>query len=395
MNIRENDQKYMIGTYKRQNVVLVKGEGATGWDEDGKEYIDFGAGIGVNSLGWCDPAWAQAVAAQARTLQHASNLYYTEPAVKLAKLLCESTEYQKVLFCNSGAEANECAIKLARKYSFDKYGAEANRNKILCLYNSFHGRTITTLAATGQDVFHQYYFPFTEGFDFAPANDIAAVREKLAKGGYCGVLFEFIQGEGGVIPLTPEFVAELFQLCEEQDLLTLADEVQTGMGRTGRLLASHHYTALEGGTVQPDITTLAKGLGGGLPIGAVLTNEKTCDVFGFSDHGTTFGGNPVVCAGAYAALSKLSDEGFLFTVRQKGERLKNALLKMDGVAGVDGVGLMLGVRLKTKTSAEVVSECIAKGLIPLTAKEKVRLLPPLTISDGELEKGIGILQTVL
>lgn len=395
LSIRDDDKQYIIGTYNRQDLLIVKGKGATCWDETGREYIDFGAGIGVNSLGYCDPDWAAAVSAQAATLQHASNLYYTRPDVELAKLLCTVTGYRKALFCNSGAEANECAIKLARKYSFDKYGAEAGRNKILCLQNSFHGRTITTLSATGQEVFHRFFFPFTEGFDFAPANDMEAVREKLAEGGFCAVLFEFIQGEGGVVPLEAGFVSELFRFCAEHDLLTIADEVQTGVGRTGRLLASGNFAAAGGGTVLPDITSLAKGLGGGLPIGAVLTNEKTCGVFGFSDHGTTFGGNPVVCAGALAALSKLSAEGTLFEIRRKGQLLKEALLDMDGVEKVDGMGLMLGVTLKNMTAAEAVRACIAKGLIPLTAKEKLRLLPPLTISQAELDRGIEILRGVL
>lgn len=395
MSIQTDDKQYIIGTYNRQELLILRGKGATCWDETGREYIDFGAGIGVNALGYCDPEWVEAVGRQAATLQHASNLYYTSPCVELAKLLCGAAGYQKALFCNSGAEANECAIKLARKYSFDKYGPEAGRNKILCLYNSFHGRTVTTLSATGQDVFHRFFFPFTQGFDFAPANDMGAVRAKLSEGGYCAVLFEFIQGEGGVIPLEADFVAQLFDLCAEQDLLTIADEVQTGMGRTGRLLASGNFAASGGGTVRPDITSLAKGLGGGLPIGAVLTNEKTCDVFGFSDHGTTFGGNPVVCAGALVAAKRLTAEGTLFEIRKKGERLREALLQMDGVEKVDGMGLMLGVTLRGRTAADTVKACIAKGLIPLTAKEKLRLLPPLTISGAELEKGIGILREVL
>ena len=294
MNTKELDSEYIIGTYKRQDVVLVEGHGAVAHDETGKEYIDFGSGIGVNSLGYCDGEWADAVAAQAHRLQHASNLYYTQPAVRLAKLLCEQTGYRKALFCNSGAEANECAIKIARKYSFDKYGA--GRDKILTLKNSFHGRTVTTLSATGQDVFHNYFFPFTDGFSYAPANDIDAVREVLEQGGYCAVMFEFIQGEGGVVPLEQDFVKALFGYCRTHDILTVADEVQTGIGRTGTLLASEQFG------VQPDVTTLAKGLGGGLPIGAVLVNEKTMNVLSFGDHGTTFGANPVVCAGAYSAL---------------------------------------------------------------------------------------------
>ena len=395
MDVKEQDRQYIMGTYKRQDLLIVRGKGAVCWDENGREYIDFGSGIGVNSLGYCNEAWTEAVSRQAAMLQHASNLYYTEPDVKLAKLLCESTGYRKALFCNSGAEANECAIKLARKYSFDKYGKDANRNKILCLKNSFHGRTVTTLSATGQDVFHNYYFPFTEGFEFAAANDLEGVKEKLDDGGFCAVMFEFIQGEGGVVPLTREFVSGLFELCAARDILTIADEVQTGIGRTGRLLASQCFPAASGGCVKPDLTTLAKGLGGGLPIGAVIAGEKACNVFGYSDHGTTFGGNPVVCAGAYAALTQISDENFLAEVRRKGDLLKGCLLRMDEVEAVDGLGMMLGVRLKTKKAADVAAACIQKGVIPLTAKEKIRLLPPLSITESELKRGIALLGEVL
>lgn len=386
--VKQLDQSYIMSTYKRQDVVLVRGKSATAWDEAGREYIDFGAGIGVNSLGYCDEAWAAAVAEQLTKLQHASNLYYTEPDTKLAELLCTKTGYRKVLFCNSGAEANECVIKIARKYSFDKYGAEAGRNRILCLNNSFHGRTVTTLSATGQDVFHNYFFPFTEGFDFAKANDIEDVKAKLTEK-TCAVMLEFIQGEGGVIPLDKTFVAELFALCEERDILVIADEVQTGIGRTGRLLASENYG------VKPNLTSLAKGLGGGLPIGAAIADGKTCDVLHYGDHGTTFGGNPVVCAGAYAALSKIANEPFLEEVRKKGEYLREKIAAFPGVDGVDGMGMMLGIRLKGKTAADVLPKCIENGLIPLSAKEKIRLLPPLSITWEELEKGTAILQKTL
>jgi len=376
-----------MGTYNRQDLLIIRGKGASCWDENGREYIDFGAGIGVNSLGYCDDEWAQAVSRQASTLQHASNLYYTMPDVELARLLCRKTGYSKVFFGNSGAEANECAIKLARKYSFDKYGP--GRSRILCLDNSFHGRTVTTLSATGQEVFHRFFFPFTEGFDFIPANDTGALRRKLDEGDFCAVMFEFIQGEGGVVPLDKDFVSALFSLCEERDILTIADEVQTGVGRTGCLLTSEHFG------LRPDITTLAKGLGGGLPIGAALAGEKACGVFGFSDHGSTFGGNPVVCAGALVALGRISCEETLSEVRRKGERLKSALLSMSEVSAVDGLGLMLGASLRRKKAGEVVKACIQKGLIPLTAKEKLRFLPPLTITDEELEKGIAILNEIL
>lgn len=387
MDEKQLDQTYIMSTYARQNVLLVKGKGATAWDERGKEYIDFGAGIGVNSLGYCDDSWCQAVCEQAKTLQHASNLYYTQPDIRLAALLCQKTGYRKALFCNSGAEANECAIKLARKYSFDRYGP--GRNRILCLTNSFHGRTITTLSATGQDVFHRFFFPFTEGFSFIPANDWDAFLQAMQEEGYCAVMLEFIQGEGGVNPLDAGFVQKVFRYCAGHDILTIADEVQTGIGRTGYLLASEAFG------VRPNITSLAKGLGGGLPIGAVVADELTCDVFHPGDHGTTFGGNPVACAGGYAALSRIAEDSFLEQVRQKGERLRSALLEMEEVEGVDGMGLMLGVRLKNQTSAGVLSKCIQKGLLPLTAKEKLRLLPPLTITEEELSRGITILKQVL
>lgn len=389
MDIKACDKEYIMGTYARNDILLIKGKSATAIDNNGKEYIDFTSGIGVNSLGYCDDDWAKAVAEQANLLQHTSNLYYTEPSAKLAKALCESTGYKKALFCNSGAEANECAIKIARKYSFDKYGKDANRFKILTLKNSFHGRTVTTLSATGQDVFHNYFFPFTEGFEYGTANDADAVINELEKGGYCALMFEFIQGEGGVIPLDKDFVKKVFDYCKENDILTIADEVQTGIGRTGKILASMNYDVL------PNLTTLAKGLGGGLPIGACIADENTCDVFSYSDHGTTFGANPVVCAGALTAFNKISDESFLAEVLNKGELLKSELLKLDGVEKVDGMGMMLGITLTKKTAKEALNECAQNGLLVLTAKEKVRLLPPLSIKEDELLKGIEILKKVL
>lgn len=389
MSIQSLDHEYMIGTYNRQNLSIVSGNSATCLDENGKEYVDFSSGIGVNSLGYCDDEWSFAVAKQAALLQHTSNLYYTEPAVKLAKLLCEQSGYKKVLFCNSGAEANEAAIKLARKYSFDQYGTDANRNKILALKNSFHGRTITTLAATGQDVFHNYFFPFTEGFTFADPSDIDATLATLMEGGYCGVMLELIQGEGGVVPLSQEFVTKLFDYCEQNDILTIADEVQTGIGRTGKLLASKHFG------VKPNITSLAKGLGGGLPIGAIITDEKTCNVFGFSDHGTTFGGNPVACAGGYVALKRIANEDFLAEVAAKGEQIRAELSALPEVLAIDGMGMMLGIRLREKNAGEVVKKGIEQGLILLTAKEKIRLLPPLNITMQELDKGLAILKEIL
>lgn len=389
MDIKQIDKEYIINTYNRQDVLIVSGKGATCYDEIGNKYIDFGSGIGVNSLGYCNDDWTNAVCEQAKSLQHVSNLYYTKPMAMLAKNLCEKTGYKKAFFCNSGAEANECAIKLARKYSFDKYGENLNRNKILTLKNSFHGRTITTLSATGQDVFHQYFHPFTEGFYYANANDINDVIEKLSTNDFCAVMFEFIQGEGGVIPLDKEFVKQMVDICNEKDILVIADEVQTGIGRTGKLLTSETYG------VKPNITSLAKGLGGGLPIGSVIVDEKLSNVFKYGDHGTTYGGNPVVCAGANVVLNKVSDENFLSEVSKKGEYFRERLLEIDEIEGIDGIGLMMGIRLKTKKASNVLKDCIKNGLIVLTAKDKIRLLPSLTITYKEIDKGLDILEKVL
>lgn len=381
--------EFIMHTYSRQPIELIEGSGAVCRDTQGREYVDFGSGIGVNSLGYCDPDWVAAVCRQAGALQHVSNYYYTRPYQELAELLCGQTGYRKALFCNSGAEANEGALKIARKYSFDKYGADAGRNRILSLRNSFHGRTVTTLSATGQDVFHNYFFPFTEGFDYVPANDFPAAREKLREGGFCAVLVEFVQGEGGVVPLDRDYVQALAAFCAEQDILLIADEVQTGMGRTGTLLTSEQYG------VRPDLTTLAKGLGGGLPIGAVLAGDRACDVLHPGDHGTTFGGNPVVCAGGVAVMKKLTAPGFLDEVRRKGAFLRDRLAVLPEVESVDGLGMMLGIRLRTKTAAQVLNRCREEGLLVLTAKAKIRLLPPLTIRQEELERGLEILVRVL
>lgn len=388
MQTKQTDKDHIINTYARQDLLIVSGKNATCYDENCKEYIDFGSGIGVNSLGYCDKEWSEAVSLQAQTVQHTSNLYYTTPMATLAKTLCEKTGYAKMFFANSGAEANEGAIKIARKYSFDKYGAEKNRNKIITLVNSFHGRTVTTLSATGQDSFHKYFFPFTDGFVYAQANNIGDFESKIDDS-VCAVMLEFIQGEGGVIPLEKDYVLALEKLCKQKDILVIADEVQTGMGRTGKLLASENFG------ITPDITTLAKGLGGGLPIGGVLTTKALENVLSYGDHGTTFGGNPIVCAGANVVLSKIANDEFLQEVTQKGDYIKSRLLKLSEVEAIEGMGLMLGIRLKTKKSADVLKSCIENGLIPLTAKEKLRLLPPLTITYQELDKGLDILEKVL
>ena len=382
-----NSKKYVANTYGRFDVVLESGKNAELTDIEGKKYIDLGSGIGVNSVGYGNEKWINAVINQAKTLQHTSNLYYNKPYINLAEKLCSITKYDKVFFCNSGAEANEAAIKCARKYSFNKYAdnnKEYKRNKIVTLKNSFHGRTMATISATGQDVFHNFFFPFLEGFSFAEANNYDETIEKL-KDNACAVIMELIQGEGGVIPLDKEYVQKIIEYCEKNDILFIVDEVQTGVGRTGKFLCSEHFN------IEPDITTLAKGLGGGLPIGAMLMNKKCSDVFVPGDHASTFGANPVVASGALEVL-KIIDENLLKEVEKKSQYIKEKLIKLNNVESVDGIGLMLGVGLKNGLNArEVVEKCISKGVIPLTAKNKIRLLPPLTISDKELEKAVSIL----
>jgi len=379
------DQTYVAHTYNRFDLCLAHGSGATAWSPEGKKYIDFSSGIGVNSLGYCDPDWVKAIAAQAATLQHTSNLFYSEPCAKLAKVLCERTGMKKAFFGNSGAEANEGAIKAARKYSFDKYGK--GRDEIIALKNSFHGRTMATLSATGQDVFHNYFFPFPEGFTFVESGNLAALRAAVS-GKTCAVMMELIQGEGGVIAQDESYVRGVEALCRENDILLVIDEVQTGIGRTGRLLASQNYG------IRPDIVTLAKALGGGLPIGAVLFGERTENTLGYGDHGSTFGGNPVVCAGALAVLEKL-DDAMLAEIAAKGAYFREKIAAMPGVTGVSGLGMMIGISVAGKTSKEVVQAGIENGLVALTAKEKVRLLPPLTISRAEIDEGLAILRKAI
>lgn len=378
------DKQYIMNTYGRNEVVLVGGRGATAFDLEGKTYIDFTSGIGVNSLGYCDKDWAVAVTKQLGSIQHASNLYYTLPDIELAALLCKRTGYRRVFFGNSGAEANEGAIKVARLYGQKTHGEGCS--KILTLVNSFHGRTVTTLAATGQDVFHQKFLPLTTGFDYVKANDIADLQAKVDDS-VCAIMMEFVQGEGGVVPLAQEFVDAVKDICEKKYILMIADEVQTGVGRTGTFLASEQFN------VKPDITTLAKGLGGGLPIGAVLVNEK-CDVLSLGDHGSTFGGNPVSCAGAKAVMERLDNE-FLEGVEDKGKLIRNLLRPVEEIEAITGLGMMIGIKLKTKKAADVKNECLHRGLMVLTAKDKIRLLPPLNITQEELRKGIAILKEVI
>ena len=391
MNTIDRFNKNVMGTYGRYDLVLDSGENRTAVSENGDEYIDFGSGIGTNSLGFCDSDWVEAICSQAKKIQHTSNYYYTKVQADFANKLCEATGYSKMFFGNSGAEANECAIKLARKYSFDKYGKEAERNIILTLVNSFHGRTMTTLSATGQDVFHNYFFPFTPGFVNVEANNIQDLKDKLNEydGKICAVMFEFVQGEGGVIPLEQSFVDSIFEECEKRDILTIGDEVQTGIGRTGKLLASEHYGK------QPNVTTLAKGLAGGVPIGVCLADEKCCDVLTKGTHGSTFGGNPISCAGGNAVLNKVTNPEFLSEVMNKSEYFKKKLAEINEVEGIDGLGLMIGVRLKTKNAADVCKLCLDNGLLILTAKTKLRFLPPLTITYEEIDQGLEILKKVL
>ena len=376
----------LMPTYGRFPVALESGHGAVAVDVDGREYIDFGSGIGVNALGYCEPGWAKAVADQAAQLQHISNLYYSPVQVAFAHELCQATGMSRVFLCNSGAEANECAIKLARKYSFDKYGE--GRARIVGLVNSFHGRTVTTLAATGQDSFHQYFFPFTEGFAFAQAGDMADLESRL-DGSVCAVMLECVQGEGGVIALEPSYLRAVEALCREKDLLLIIDEVQTGAGRTGKFLACQHAG------IRPDVVTMAKGLGGGLPVGACLCTEGLKEVMSAGMHGSTFGGNPVVCAAGRYMLRTLADPAFLAEVARKGAVLRRRIAQMPHVAEVRGLGMMLGVVLDKGTAREVAEKCLENGLLILTAKTLLRLLPPLNITDEEMEKGLAALEKTL
>ncbi len=382
-DIIEEDKKYIAGTYARFPVAFKEGKGSRLYDYDGREYVDCGSGIAVNIFGVNDEEWKNAVIAQINSIQHASNLYYTKPQADLARLLCEMTGAKKVFFGNSGAEANECAIKAARKYGEIKYGAD--RKQIITLKESFHGRTLATLAATGQDAFHKYYGPFPEGFVYADPT-IEGV-EACMNERTCAVMIECIQGESGVNVLDKDFVQAVEKLCRERDIIFICDEVQTGNGRTGRLYAYQAYG------VSPDIVTTAKGLGGGLPIGACMLFEKCAGVFGHGDHGSTFGGNPAVCAGAYSILSRI-DEKLLQSVREKGEYFREGLKKIDGVKEVTGMGLMIGIHTD-KPAAEVANECMKRGLLVLTAHSNVRLLPPLTISKDDIDFALKILNEVI
>ena len=381
MDIKAIDKEYVANTYARFPVQIVSGKGSLVWDETGKEYIDMGSGIGVTAFGIGDETWKAAVVEQLGKVQHMSNLYYTEPCALLAQLLCEKTGMKKVFFCNSGAEANECAIKAARKYAFEKKGVAFST--IVTLENSFHGRTLTTLAATGQAHYHELFQPLTPGFVHAPANDLESTKAIALANQAAAVMIECIQGEGGVIPLDRDYVQGLASFCAAEDILLIVDEVQTGNGRSGALYSYMNYG------VEPDIVSTAKGLGGGLPLGATLFGEKTQDVLRNGDHGSTFGGNPVSCAGAISILSRL-DAKLLEDVKAKSAYVFSAFQNAPGVEAVSGMGLMIGLKT-TKPAGEVLRTCLENGVLCLTAKDKLRLLPALNIPMETLEKAVGII----
>lgn len=382
MTVQEKDKQFVAGTYARFPLTIVKGKGSLVWDENGKEYIDLSTGIAVDTFGIADDEWIGAVTEQLNTLQHMSNLYYTSPCARLAEMLCERTGMKKVFFSNSGAEANECAIKAARKYAAEKHGKEYYN--IITLKNSFHGRTLTTLAATGQEVFHKDFTPLTEGFLHAEANNIDDVKHLLSENKCAAVMIEIVQGEGGVNPLDGEYVTALAALCAETDTLLICDEVQTGNGRSGKLYAYMNYG------ITPDIVSTAKGLAGGLPLGATLLGEKVENTFTCGDHGSTFGGNPVCCAGAISILGRLTQE-VLDGVCERSKYIKSELCGASGIVGVSGLGLMLGVKT-VKPAAEVINYCMENGVLVIKAKDKVRLLPALNIPFEQLKQAVSVIK---
>ena len=382
MKVTLLDKEYVAGTYNRFPVELDYGKGSMAFGTDGERYIDMTSGIGVTALGFSDDGWIAAVTEQLSLIQHTSNLFYTEPCAQLAKALCLRTGMKKVFFSNSGAEANECAIKVARKYSAEKKGDD--HYTIITLVNSFHGRTLTTLAATGQDHFHKLFNPLTPGFVSVPANDVAALEEAVATCKPAGILFEVIQGEGGVLPLTAEFVNAAAKLAKDNDIPLMVDEVQTGNGRTGKLYGYMHFG------IQPDIVSTAKGLGGGLPIGATMLGEKVQNVLGPGDHGSTYGGNPICCAGALHVINRLDDD-FLAQVRSRSEYIFSSLEGAPGIESVTGLGLMIGIK-PTGNTKKVLNYCMDRGILCLTAKDKLRLLPALNIPMDELQEAITIIK---
>ena len=383
--LKELDAKYIANTYARFPVEADHGEGSLIYDTDGKRYIDMGTGIGVTAFGIGDPVWKAAVIGQIEKLQHVSNLYYTEPGAELAKMLCERTGMKKIFFGNSGAEANECAIKVARKYAAEKKGPEYN--VIVTLWNSFHGRTLTTLAATGQEHYHELFQPLTPGFAHATPGDIGELKQIISDNKVAGLLVECIQGEGGVNVMDAEYLKAAEALCKEQDILFMVDEVQTGNGRTGKLFSYMNFD------LQPDVVSTAKGIGGGLPMGACLIGEKAENVLGPGDHGSTFGANPVSCAGAISVISRLTDE-FLKEVAEKGAYIRSCFEGLPGVEEVSGMGLMIGIKT-TKPAGEIVKKCIEKGVLCLTAKDKVRLLPALNIPMELVEEAVSVIKSVI
>ena len=382
-NIKSQADNSLMPTYAHFPVSIEKGNGATFIDSEGNEVIDFGSGIGVNSLGYNNEGWINAVTEQLKKVQHTSNLYYNSTVAEYAEMLTQKTGFNRVFLCNSGAEANECAIKLARKYSFDKYGE--NRYNIITLVNSFHGRTMATITATGQEHYHKFFDPFVQGFKYAESGNTEQFLE-MADDTVCAIILEIVQGEGGVVPTDFGYLKTVEKICKEKDILLIIDEVQTGMGRTGKLFAYEHAG------ISPDVVTSAKGIGNGLPMGACLCTEKCANVLTAGTHGTTFGGNPVACAGAKYILNCLTDD-FMNEVAAKGEYIREKLAEIDEVKSITGLGLMLGIELKTKNAGEIAKKCSENGLLILTAKTKLRMLPPLVITKEEIDKGIAILKS--
>lgn len=384
MDVKQTDKKYIMGTYGRYDIELTHGKGSTVFSSDGKKYIDFGSGIAVNTFGFADPEYISAVTAQLNKIQHSSNYYYTEPCARLAELLCARTGMSRVFFSNSGAEANECAIKAARKYGTDR---DENKNVIITLKNSFHGRTVTTLSATGQDVFHHSFTPFTEGFVYVEAGNTDELQKAAIENDCCAIMMEMIQGEGGVIPLDRAFVDAAAKIAAEHNMLIIVDEVQTGNGRTGTLYAYEQYG------LHPDIVTTAKGLAGGLPIGATMFAERLADILPPGSHGSTFGGNPVSCAAAVNVISRI-DSALMAHITEKSKYLVSELKSIKGITDVSGMGYMLGASV-TGDAHEIAAKCLENGLLILTAKDRLRLLPALSISDAEIDAGLEILKKVM
>ena len=386
MSVQENDKKYIASTYNRFPVTIVSGKGSIAVDDKGKKYIDMGSGIGVTSFGYCDDVWQKAITDQINLVQHTSNLYYTEPCVKLAEMLIEKTGMSKVFFSNSGAEANECAIKVARKYAAEKKGKDCYN--IVTLWNGFHGRTLTTLAATGQEHYHELFQPLTPGFKHVHVGDISELKNVADPKTTAGIMIECVQGEGGVNVLPQEYVHAIDKYCKENDIVLIIDEVQTGNGRTGKFYSYMNYG------IQPDVVSTAKGLAGGLPMGATILGPKVKDVFAFGDHGSTFGGNPVAAAGAVSIVKRIDNE-LLDGVTQKGNLIKDFFKDDEIVEQISGMGLMVGIKPANKPAADVVKQCMENGVLCLTAKDKVRLLPPLNISVDTLKEALNIIKSSL